>query len=86
MVTVNISLDEKLVDELKEAAKAAGRPLDDLAVEALVDFLEKEKRRRVVERGRADVKAGRVVDSDAMDRWLDSWGSDDETEPPTCPS
>lgn len=84
MVTMNLSLDEKLVEELRAIAKAAGRPLDELAGEAILDFLEKDKRRRVVERGRADVKAGRVVDPDAMDRWLESWGTDDEAEPPKC--
>ena len=67
-------------------AKEAGRPLEDLAGEALIGFLEKTKRQRVVERGRADLKAGRVIDADAMDSWLDSWGSDDETEPPSCQS
>lgn len=86
MVTMNISLDDKLVEELKAIAKAEGRALDELAGEALVDFIAKEKRRSVIERGRADVKAGRVVDGDAMERWLDSWGTDDETEPPTCRS
>jgi predicted transcriptional regulator len=86
MVTMNISLDEKIVEELKATAKAAGRPLDELAGDAFLDFLEKEKRRRIVDRGLADVKAGRVVDGDAMERWLDSWGTDDEAEPPTCQS
>ncbi len=86
MVTVNISLDEKLVEELKAAAKASGRAVDELAGEALLDFLEKAKRGRMVDRGRVDVKAGRVVDGDAMERWLDSWGTDDETEPPKCQS
>jgi hypothetical protein len=38
MVTMNISLDEKIVDELKKAAREAGRPLEDLAVEALVEL------------------------------------------------
>ena len=36
----------------------------------------------LVERGLADIKAGRVVDGDAMERWLGSWGTDDELEPP----
>ena len=83
---MNLPLDEKIVDELKAIAKKAGRPVEELAGEALLDFLEKEKRRQVVERGRADLQAGRTVDADAMDRWLDSWGSEDETDPPQCQS
>lgn len=81
---MSLSLDDELVEELKKAAAEAGVPLDDVARQALSEFLQVERRRRVVERGRAELKAGRVVDGEAMERWLDSWGTDDETDPPSC--
>ena len=30
-----------------------------------------------------DVKNGRVVDSDVVEKWMDSWGSDNELSPPS---
>lgn len=36
-----------------------------------------------VEEGLADVRAGRLVDGGAVLRWLDSWGTDAETPPPS---
>ncbi|MDP2342235.1 MAG: hypothetical protein Q8O67_14860 [Deltaproteobacteria bacterium] len=44
--------------------------------------VEEQRFRDVVERGLADVRAGRVVDGDAMEHWLSTWGDDDEAEPP----
>jgi len=38
--------------------------------------------RASIERGLADVQAGRVVDGDAVLRWIESWGTDHELPPP----
>jgi predicted transcriptional regulator len=38
--------------------------------------------REKVRRGRQDIAAGRVVDDDKVDAWLESWGKDDELDPP----
>lgn len=38
--------------------------------------------REKVRRGREDIAAGRVVDDDKVDAWLESWGKDDELDPP----
>lgn len=35
-----------------------------------------------VEEGLADVRAGRVVEGEAVMRWLESWGSENELPPP----
>jgi hypothetical protein len=32
------------------------------------------------------VAAGRTVSNGAMKEWFASWGSDDEKDPPACPS
>jgi predicted transcriptional regulator len=31
-----------------------------------------------------DVKNGRLIDGKIVDKWLDSWGSDNELPPPTA--
>jgi predicted transcriptional regulator len=35
-----------------------------------------------VEEGLADLRAGRVVEGDAVMRWLESWGTEHELAPP----
>lgn len=37
--------------------------------------------REKVRRGREDIAAGRIVDDDKVDAWLESWGKDDELDP-----
>jgi predicted transcriptional regulator len=38
--------------------------------------------REKVRRGREDIAAGRIVDDDQVDAWLESWGKHDELAPP----
>jgi predicted transcriptional regulator len=38
--------------------------------------------REKVRRGREDIAAGRVVDDDKVDAWLESWGKADELDRP----
>jgi len=38
--------------------------------------------REKVRRGREDIAAGRIVADDQVDAWLESWGKDDELDPP----
>jgi predicted transcriptional regulator len=38
--------------------------------------------REKVRRGREDIAAGRIVEDDQVDAWLESWGKDDELDPP----
>ena len=39
--------------------------------------------RAEAEEGRADIKAGRVIAGDEMLRWIDSWGTENELDPPS---
>ena len=38
--------------------------------------------REKVRHGQQDIAAGRVIDDDKVDAWLESWGKDDELDPP----
>lgn len=38
--------------------------------------------REKVRRGREDFAAGHIVDDDKVDAWLESWGKEDELDPP----
>lgn len=39
--------------------------------------------RASIEQGMADIEAGRLIDGDKVMTWLESWGTDNELEPPT---
>lgn len=41
--------------------------------------------RRAVEEGLASLDAGRSVPYEHLRRWLLSWGTKNETPPPSCP-
>ena len=38
--------------------------------------------REKVRRGRQDIASSRIVDDDKVDAWLESWGKEDELDPP----
>jgi predicted transcriptional regulator len=39
-----------------------------------------------VEDGLSDLRAGRVLDGDQVMHWLESWGTEHESAPPSCGS
>ncbi|MBF0168749.1 MAG: CopG family ribbon-helix-helix protein [Alphaproteobacteria bacterium] len=80
-VTVRVSAETNA--KLEQIAKATARSKSKLLAGAIDDYIESERQfLEGIERGLADVKAGRVIDNDEMMRWLDSWGSDNELPPP----
>jgi predicted transcriptional regulator len=46
------------------------------------DVVEAVTEVQAIQLGLDDVHAGRVVDGDAVLKWIDSWGTDDELPPP----
>ena len=48
------------------------------------EFADEAANDASLERGLADVEAGRVISHEAMKRWLQSWGTDTPLPPPTC--
>ncbi len=79
----SLPVDDDLVKELEELAKSEGRSASDIARDALRAYVERQRYLAAIDRGRADVAAGRVVDGDRVDAWLASWGTDNELDPPT---
>ena len=50
--------------------------------EYLVREEQKQQRRQETLASWADYEAGHVIDGDKMMSWLDSWGTEEEKEPP----
>jgi len=70
---------------LDRLAKATTRSRSYLAADAITGYLRSQEWQ--IERirdGLADAKAGRVVPHEEVEKWLDSWGGDQELPPPAC--
>ena len=85
---MGIKLSERDRERLKQLANARKRTPHWLAKEAISRFLDREE---AVERFRQESMAaweeyqrtGRSFSNEQVMGWLDSWGSEDETEAPS---
>ncbi len=67
----SVTLDEDVQEELRKLAERSGRPLDVLANAALRDFVRYENQVGAsIERGLADLDAGRTRTTDAVLAYL----------------
>ena len=86
--TVGVKLDAEIRDRLKSLGEMKQRSVHWLMREAIQNYVEKEEKeeRRNQEADEAWLeykRSGLGVDNDAMTAWLDSWGTDKETQ---CPN
>ncbi len=71
---------------LEKLAKATSRTRSWLAADAVATYVvEQEWQLAEIEEGIKDSEAGRVIPHQDVNRWLNSWGTDNEEAPPTCP-
>ena len=85
---LGVRLDENLDRRLGALAERTQRSKSHHAKEALRRYIEQEEgrelaNRETLERWQAYAENGKHVANDAVMAWLDSWGSDQETAPPT---
>lgn len=73
MVTMNIPLDDALAKELEELAKESGRPVGEIAADAVRALLARRQYLKAIDEGLEDVRAGRVVDGEEVEAFLDDW-------------
>jgi len=86
-VTLSIRIEPDMRDRLTHLAEATGRTKSFLAAEAVRQYLEHEAWqieaiKQAVER--SESKDAKFVDHEKIVEWLNTWGTDDEMEPPEC--
>ncbi|MFM9975082.1 MAG: CopG family ribbon-helix-helix protein [Beijerinckiaceae bacterium] len=89
MATTSFTLriDTELKARLEAEAETEDRSSAKLAQIAITEFLERrEWKRHAIEEGMADVRAGRLIDGDAVMEWVESWGTQNELPEPTVPA
>ena len=86
-MSIKIKAEDK--DRLKRLAQARKRTPHWLAKEAISQYLEREEaverfRRESLDAWNEFQKTGESVSNEKVMEWLDSWGTDNETEAPSC--
>lgn len=89
MKPMSVKLTEQDRERLKKLAGARKRTPHWLAKEAISQFLEREEaaeqfRQESTAAWEEYQRTGQSASNEQVMGWLDSWGSDDETEAPSC--
>ncbi|PCJ44655.1 MAG: transcriptional regulator [Moraxellaceae bacterium] len=87
MAMTSVRMPDELMGRLEKAAENLRRSKGWLINDALGEYLAREeakvKLQEETQQALADVEAGRLVDGDEVIEWVESWGAQDEKEPPT---
>jgi predicted transcriptional regulator len=84
-----VKLDPEMKERLLRLAAAKRRSPHWIMKEALREYTEKEElaenlRQETLKRWEIYKITGESVDNEAVMAWLDTWGSEHETESPVC--
>lgn len=80
---ITVHLDPGLEARLAALAQERGKPVADLAAEAIASFLDLERwHEQHIREGLAQIEAGHAVSDERVSDWLDSWGTDHELPAP----
>ncbi|HDZ62766.1 MAG TPA: ribbon-helix-helix protein, CopG family [Nitrospirae bacterium] len=85
--TLTIRIDEKTKERLDNLAKATARTKSYIVDSAIKEFLEtNEWQIKSIKESveRADREDAKFIDHEKVSKWITSWGTEDEPEPPKC--
>jgi predicted transcriptional regulator len=86
MSITSVRLPEDLADRVEELATKLQRSKSWVISEAVRDYVERAhgdaQRWRDTLKALDSVRAGKVIDGEAVDKWMASWGSEKELPPP----
>lgn len=86
MGMTSVRMPDELLERLERTAENLRRSKGWVIKDAVEEYLAREelKQRRNQETLASweDYQAGRVIEGDQVMSWLDSWGTEDEMEPP----
>jgi predicted transcriptional regulator len=86
--TIRARVDAALKNKFEDIARKQGQSSSHLLREFMVDFVsryeEQERRREETLLAIESIEAGRYVEGDKVFAWMDSWGTESETDAPEC--
>lgn len=78
-----IRLDDDVRQALEQQAQLEDRPAAQLAARAISSMLEaKAAKRAAIDAALTEADAGVFISLEAMNAWVDSWGTEDEIAEP----
>lgn len=69
----SIAIDDDVAKELMRLAEREGKAPADLVRQLLATYAERQRYLAAIDEGLADIKAGRVVDGEEVEAFLDDW-------------
>ena len=82
-MSLSFRVSEEAVAQLDRLAKATDRPRSWLLERALEDYLDVQRWQVAeIEKGMQELREGKGVPHEEVVAWLESWGTDEEREPP----
>lgn len=86
MTTTSFRLDDELDPQLDEIARYLRRSKSWIINDALRLYIEREQRRQEMlqetEEALADLEANRLLSGEQVMKWLETWGTERESEAP----
>lgn len=83
--TLTIRIDDKTKERLEHLATATARSKSYLVSTAINGFIEaNEWQIRAIEKAVKSADKGHFVDHEEVVKWVESWGTTKEMEPPKC--
>ncbi len=83
-----VKLDPEIRDRLERLGEAKHRSTHWLMKEAINRYLEQEEYNEQLNRETLarwqEAEQGKVVSHQAVGKWLDTWGTDEESDRPPC--
>lgn len=85
----SVKLDEEMKDRVRQLAEARQRSSHWIMREAIAQYVAREEKREALRQETLAAweefrDTGQQVSAEAVDRWLESWGTEDELPPPPC--
>ncbi|MGB0695444.1 MAG: CopG family ribbon-helix-helix protein [Rhodospirillaceae bacterium] len=82
-----LRLDNELREALEHEAQLEERPAAQLAARAIRSFVDsKAAKRAAIDAALAEAERGEFITQEAMNRWIDSWGTEEELPMPDVES
>ena len=82
-IPVSVRMDESIKSRLDNEASLQDRSIGYLVEKAVEEFLDhKEFFRSEMKAAIAEADKGIFISEEAMDRWMESWGTQNELPPP----
>lgn len=78
-VSLNVRIEKSVKGDLLDVCRRTHRPQSYCIEKALADFIAREKKSiRCVQEGIDAANRGEMIDDEEIDKWLSSWGTENE--------